>query len=440
MKKISYLLITFVSVLALMATSAEAQGRGHGGGGDVELNRGGGGGTNRVAPSVNRPSNTRSAPTRVNRSSTIRSAPTSTNRSSTTRSAPTSINRTSTTRSAPSSVNRSSTTRSTPTGQFQKQSVGERSGPNFSGQKPTQRQLQEHLNLPKTNVGKTRPGLGTIGAATVGVAAGAIALDRFASGKPTEAVTSGHLPIRGDQVNQRLNPQTAQQLRTDYSQRHNDVFSSNWAANHPYLNNYYWHNHIWPNRPWGYWWGPATWIALSSWIPWNWGPPLYFNFGSNFYYADDYVYLNGRRLASAREYYNQATQIIDKAPKITDDKDQWLPLGVFAVTQEANKPSNMVLQLAVNKEGVIQGTYFNSDDNTAKPIKGMVDKESQRAVWTFADKNENAVIMETGISNLTKDQTGVLVHFGKERTQEWLMVRLNEPSDKEKQNAPNAAQ
>jgi hypothetical protein len=100
----------------------------------------------------------------------------------------------------------------------------------------------------------------------------------------------------------------------------------------------------------------------------------------------------------------------------------------------------MVLQLAVNKEGVIQGTYFNSDDNTAKPIKGMVDKESQRAVWTFADKNQNAVIMETGISNLTEDQTGVLVHFGKERTQEWLMVRLNEPSDKEKQTAPNATQ
>ena len=117
-----------------------------------------------------------------------------------------------------------------------------------------------------------------------------------------------------------------------------------------------------------------------------------------------------------------------------------MPLGVFAVTQDASKPSDMVLQLAVNKEGVIQGTYFNSDDNTAKPIKGMVDKESERAVWTFADKNKNAVIMETGIYNLTKDETGVLVHFGKERTQEWLMVRLNEPSDNEKQTAPKTAE
>ncbi|MFH0958086.1 MAG: hypothetical protein V1897_05210 [Pseudomonadota bacterium] len=434
MKKLSYLLISLVSVLALMASTAGAQdrGRGHGGGGGAQFNRGGGGGTNRVAPSVNRSAPTRSAPTSINRSAPTRSAP-SVNRSSTTRSAPTGINRSSTTRSAPTGINRSSTTRSTPTGQFQKQRTGDRSGPTFSGQKPTQRQLQEHLNLPKTNVGKTRPGLGTIGAATVGAAAGAIALDRFASGrKPVDAVTAGHLPIKGDQARQRLNPQTTQKLRTDFSQRHNDVFNKNWRDNHPNLNNHVWHNRVWPNRPWGYWWGPATWIALSSWIPWNWGTPLYYNFGSNFYYADDDVYLNGRRIASAPEFYNQATQIIDKAPEITDDKDQWLPLGVFAVTQEANKPSNMVLQLAVNKEGVIQGTYFNSDDNTAKPIKGMVDKESQRAVWTFADKNENAVIMETGISNLTEDQTGVLVHFGKERTQEWLMVRLHEPSDKEK--------
>ncbi|MCX5871775.1 MAG: hypothetical protein NTY51_00845 [Deltaproteobacteria bacterium] len=274
----------------------------------------------------------------------------------------------------------------------------------------------------------------------MGATAGAIALDHFSKGKSGERVAAGHMPIKGDQANQRLNSQTTQQLRNNYSQRYNNTFTENWRANHPYLNNYYWHNNIWPYQPWGYWWGPATWIALSSWIPWNWGQPLYYNYGSNFYYADDYVYLNGRRLASAPEYYNQAVRIIDKAPKITDDKDQWMPLGVFAVTQESNKPSNMVLQLAVNKEGVIQGTYFNSQDNTAKPIKGMVDKESQRAVWTFADKNENAVIMETGISNLTKDETGVLVHFGKERTQEWIMVRLNEPSDKEKQNAPRTAQ
>ena len=280
MKKISYLLIAFVSILALMAPSAVAQGRGGGhgggaggggpvfhggGGGGAGVNRGGArtGGTGRTTPSVSRPSNMRSGPSSVNRSSNVRSGP--------------------------SSVNRSSNVR--------------------SGKKPTQSQLQEHLNLPKTNVGSARPGLGKLGVAAAGAAAGAIALDHFAGGKSGERMTAGHLPIKGDQASQRLNPQTTQQLRNNYSTKYNNVFNNNWSRNHPYLNNYYWHNHIWPNRPWGYWWGPATWIALSSWVPWGWGTPLYYDYGSNFYYADDYVYFNGRRLASAPEYYNQAVRI-----------------------------------------------------------------------------------------------------------------------------------
>jgi hypothetical protein len=447
MKKISYLLIAFVSILALMVPSAVAQGRGGdhgggrgggggGGGGTVfHGGGGGGGGANRATPSVSRPSNTRSSPSGVSRSSNTRSGPSTVNRSSNTMSTPSNVNRSSNTRSGPSGVNRSSNIRSRP-------SSVNRSSNVTSGKKPTQSQLQEHLNLPKTNVGSAKPGLGKVGAATLGVAAGAIALDQFAKGGSVAGTSpvAGNFPQKGTSLTSKISPQTTQQLQSNYSQRYNDVFNTNWKTNHPYLNNYYWHNHIWPNRPWAYWWGPATWIALSSWVPWGWGTPLYYDYGSNFYYADDYVYFKGRRLASAPEYYNQAVRIIDKAPKITDDKDQWMPLGVFAVTQEANKPSNMVLQLAVNKEGAIQGTYFNSEDNTAKPIKGMVDKESQRAVWTFADKNENAVIMETGIYNLTKDETGVLVHLGKERTQEWLLVRLNEPSDKQKKEAPNAAQ
>ncbi|MGC8604199.1 MAG: protocadherin, partial [Desulfomonilaceae bacterium] len=187
---------------------------------------------------------------------------------------------------------------------------------------------------------------------------------------------------------------------------------------------------------WGYWWGAASWLALTAWMPWGWGSPFYYDYGSNFYYDNDYVYRNGQRLCSAPEYYDQAVRIIDKAPAVKDDKDQWLPLGVFTVTADVKKPSDTLLQLAVNKQGVIQGTYFNGVDNTVKPIKGMVDKESERAVWTFADKNKNAVIMETGIYNLTKDETGVLVHLGKDRTEEWLMIRLKEPPENGKQAEP----
>jgi hypothetical protein len=40
--------------------------------------------------------------------------------------------------------------------------------------------------------------------------------------------------------------------------------------------------------------------------------------------------------------------------------------------------------------------------------------------------------MEAGIFNLTQPQTPVLVHWGKEKTQTWLMVRMDPPKDQPK--------
>jgi hypothetical protein len=85
------------------------------------------------------------------------------------------------------------------------------------------------------------------------------------------------------------------------------------------------------------------------------------------------------------------------------------------------------LQLAVDKDGVIAGTYYNTTTDIGRPVRGKVDKKTQRAAWTFSDGKNTDIIMETGIFNLTQDQTEALVHFGKEKTQKWLMVRLNQP-------------
>jgi hypothetical protein len=59
----------------------------------------------------------------------------------------------------------------------------------------------------------------------------------------------------------------------------------------------------------------------------------------------------------------------------------------------------------------------------------MVDKESQRAAWGVQGKERP--IIETGISNLTQDSAPALIHFADGQTQQWLLVRLDEP------NAPN---
>ena len=47
--------------------------------------------------------------------------------------------------------------------------------------------------------------------------------------------------------------------------------------------------------------------------------------------------------------------------------------------------------------------------------------------------------METGLYNLTLEQAPVLVHFGSERTEDWLLVRLENPDEDESDGQPSAA-
>jgi signal peptidase I len=190
------------------------------------------------------------------------------------------------------------------------------------------------------------------------------------------------------------------------------------------------------HHPWNWWWRHATWASVAGWTAGvaaggTYGEPIYYDYGDNVYYDGEEVYVNGAQVATAPEYYQQASNIATAAPDPASTPDaDWLPLGVFALSQGNVASSNMVLQLSVNKEGVISGTYYNTATDTSRPVKGMVDKKSQRAAWTFADGKNTDIIMETGLYNLTQDQTSALVHFGEDKTQQWLMVRLNEPEDK----------
>ncbi|MEW6111638.1 MAG: hypothetical protein AB1664_05880 [Thermodesulfobacteriota bacterium] len=194
----------------------------------------------------------------------------------------------------------------------------------------------------------------------------------------------------------------------------------------------YWENFgKYHHYPWNHWWRPATWAALGVWVAGaSWGSPTYYDYGGDVYYQEDQVYMGGKPVATADDYYQQASDIASSAPTEQQTESEWLPLGVFALSQLNANDSNMLLQLAINKEGVIAGTYYNTATDTARPVKGMVDKKTQRAAWTFADGKNTDIIMETGVFNLTQDQTEALVHFGKEKTQQWLMVRLQEPPDK----------
>ena len=68
---------------------------------------------------------------------------------------------------------------------------------------------------------------------------------------------------------------------------------------------------------------------------------------------------------------------------------------------------------------------YNALSDTTQPVYGSADKNTQRAAWTVGDRTEP--IYEAGFANLTKAETTMLVHFGKDRTQQWTLVRVEPP-------------
>src|SRR5712671_4445303 len=95
------------------------------------------------------------------------------------------------------------------------------------------------------------------------------------------------------------------------------------------------------------------------------------------------------------------------------------------MVREGDTTATNIFQLAVNKDGVIRGNYYNALTDTTEPVYGSVDKATQRAAWTVADRK--TPVYEAGIANLTKDETTMLAHFSKENSQQFTLVRIQQP-------------
>jgi len=229
------------------------------------------------------------------------------------------------------------------------------------------------------------------------------------------------------------------QINTNINNRYTNInnrpFTSGWYGNRPG------HLPARPYHPWhrpgwgsGHWWKWATAATVTRWITYPWRQPVYYGYGSggNVYYEGDTVYVDGEAECTAEEYYEQADQIASSAPEIPEaeaEDVEWMSLGVFAVAKEGVSESNMLLQLAVTKDGMIGGTFYNESTEESMDVEGMIDKDTQRACWSPIGGEKANVVMETGIYNLTEDECTALVHFGAEQAQTWALVRLDEPEE-----------
>jgi hypothetical protein len=201
---------------------------------------------------------------------------------------------------------------------------------------------------------------------------------------------------------------------------HYNCFSPNWHVMHPNA----WRAAAWTTAAI---WAGATWASLSSSCGYP-AAPIEYDYGDTIVYQDNQVFYEGTQVATAEEYAQQATQIAEVGQKATPEpKEEWISLGVFGMVQGDEKDANNIFQLAINKDGIIRGNYYNALTDTTLPVYGSVEKKTQRAAWTVADRKDT--VYETGISNLTEPQSTMLIHFGKDRTQQWTPVRLEQPKE-----------
>ncbi len=190
----------------------------------------------------------------------------------------------------------------------------------------------------------------------------------------------------------------------------------------------YAHRH---NRP-SYWWTWAAAPRLSSWVTYGWPQHYYWDYGRGeyIYYNDGAIYVNGRWYQPAQVFYDRTVELVDESPGLSAEEaaeKEWLPLGVFAVTREGSQDPNVLVQLAVTDDGVIGGTAFIPGSERSYPIEGVVEKETQRAVWSYTNERDQRVLMETSIFNLTQPEATGLVQYGPDQMRVIQLVRLEQP-------------
>ena len=228
-----------------------------------------------------------------------------------------------------------------------------------------------------------------------------------------------------------VRPYSAANLANRGNMIRNNFYNGGWYGGRGWYNHHF--NAWWP----GGWWGGFGWgfgVGMLTGLAWgdlsSWGgygaAPVAYNYGSNVCYQDDGVYVQGERVGTAEEYATQASALATQGgPQAQiSDKDEWRPLGVYALARSEETNPSTFLSLAIDKEGLLRGTYYDAVADSTTNVTGKVDKKTQRAAWTLGDKK--TPVYETGLANLTQQQTTVLVHRDGGSVEQMLLVRVQQ--------------
>jgi hypothetical protein len=270
-------------------------------------------------------------------------------------------------------------------------------------------------------------------------------------------------------------PSKVTQIRQHFNGYHY-YWTPDWYSRHPYA----WYPHWIPTYRWWYhpsWYDTWGWFGVGFFagtVVNEIVTPYPYYYGNNIIYRNGFVYVNGVPYVSAAEYYRQAARLAQSsniivketvreiveqpavpvlAPDLLDDlpddgvvqqiaakpvneelEKDWLPMGTFTVLDaDENEKKGNILQLAVNKNGQIRGNYFNEETGKIRQLLGAIDSKSQRVALRFADNEK--MILECGLWNLTQDSVPLLVHFDEKDSEQLTLIRLTKPEIEEQNNS-----
>ena len=189
-------------------------------------------------------------------------------------------------------------------------------------------------------------------------------------------------------------------------------------------------------------WAASGWSAGTAWQPSTWGAvaglcgygnvtPVSYDYGVNVTAQNGIVAVNGQSVGTTAEFSQQAADLAAAGAKAeAAANDKWLPLGVFAMVRDEHQQPQFILQLAINRQGVLRGNYTDEISDNTMAIHGAADRATQRAAWTIGNNNQQTV-MEAGLEDLTESEAPALIHKNG-KTDHWILVRLEQPSGAQK--------
>ena len=107
---------------------------------------------------------------------------------------------------------------------------------------------------------------------------------------------------------------------------------------------------------------------------------------------------------------------------------QYLPLGVFTLAKHDETDTSVLLQMAVTKDGVVRGSYFDMATNKEQPVRGAVDKQTQLVAFTIGDDKS---VYETGLTSLTSEGGDISKFAADDTLGRYTLERMEDPDKKD---------